>query len=89
MENSVVPDQMLHSAASDLGLHCFQRPSCPNTLGYYGNDEFRFNDTSTHEGHLCQGEQLRCLNMQVNWVFTYFLEHKRYFGIGFPFLIAL
>ena len=25
MANSVVPDQMLHSAASDLGLHFLQR----------------------------------------------------------------
>ena len=36
MANSVGPDQTLHSAASDLGLHCLQRPICPNTLGYYG-----------------------------------------------------
>ena len=27
MENSVDPDQMLHSAASDLGLHCLLCPS--------------------------------------------------------------
>ena len=31
MTNSVDPDQMPHSAASDLGLHCLQRPICPNT----------------------------------------------------------
>ena len=31
MANSVDPDQMPHSAASDLGLHCLQRPICPNT----------------------------------------------------------
>ena len=35
MANSVDPDQMLHVAASDLGLHCLQRPICPNTWGYY------------------------------------------------------
>ena len=29
--NSVDPDQMLHSAVSDLGLLCLQRPICPNT----------------------------------------------------------
>ena len=29
------PDQMLHSAASDLGLHGLQKPICPNTEGYY------------------------------------------------------
>ena len=34
MANSVDPDQMLHSAASDLGLHCLQRCICPNTSGY-------------------------------------------------------
>ena len=26
--NSVDPDQTLHSAASDLGLHCLVRPVC-------------------------------------------------------------
>ena len=30
------PDQTLHSVASDLGLHCLQRPVCHNTSGYYG-----------------------------------------------------
>ena len=25
------PDQMLHSMASDLGLHYLLRPVCPNT----------------------------------------------------------
>ena len=29
--NSVDPDQMPLAAASDLGLHCLQRPICPNT----------------------------------------------------------
>ena len=37
MTNSVDPDQMPHYAASDLGLHCLQRPICPTTLGYYGS----------------------------------------------------
>ena len=36
MANRVDPDQMLHSAASDLGLHCLQMPNCPTTYGYYG-----------------------------------------------------
>ena len=35
--NRVDPDQMLHSAASDLGLHCLLRPICPNTKSKYGN----------------------------------------------------
>ena len=30
MANSVDPDQMPQSAASDLGLHCLQRPIGPN-----------------------------------------------------------
>ena len=29
MANRVDPDQMLHSVASDLGLHCLLRPGCP------------------------------------------------------------
>ena len=29
--NSVDPDQMLHSAASDQGLHCLLRLVFPNT----------------------------------------------------------
>ena len=36
MANSVDPDQMPHSAASNLGLHCLQRPICPDTKCYYG-----------------------------------------------------
>ena len=36
MANNVDPDQMPHSAASDLGLHCLQIPTCPTTWGYYG-----------------------------------------------------
>ena len=35
MANSVDSDQMLCSAASDLGLHYFQRSICPSK-GYYG-----------------------------------------------------
>ena len=34
--NNVGPDQMPHSAASDLCLHCLLMPVCPNTKkGYY------------------------------------------------------
>ena len=29
MVNSVDPDQMPQNAASDLGLHCLQRPTVP------------------------------------------------------------
>ena len=29
--NSIDPDQMLHSAVSDLGLHCLLRSVCLNT----------------------------------------------------------
>ena len=31
MANTVDPDQMPQNAASDLGLHCLQKPICPNT----------------------------------------------------------
>ena len=37
MANSVDPDQMPHSVASDLGLHCLLRPVYPNTKARYGN----------------------------------------------------
>ena len=40
MANSVDTYQMQRSAASDLVLHCLQRPICPNTQGYYGIDIF-------------------------------------------------
>ena len=30
VHNSVNPDQMPHSVASDLGLHCLLGPFCPN-----------------------------------------------------------
>ena len=36
MANSADPDQMPHSAASDLGLQCLLKSVCPNTLGKYG-----------------------------------------------------
>ena len=36
MENSVDPDQMPHSVASDQGLHCLFGPVCPNTKVKYG-----------------------------------------------------
>ena len=36
MANSVDPDLMQCSATSDLGLHCLQKPTCPNTKGFYG-----------------------------------------------------
>ena len=32
MANSVNPDQVLHSVASNLGLHCLQRPICAPIL---------------------------------------------------------
>ena len=34
--NNVDPDEMLHSAASHLGLHCLLRPVFPNTYDRYG-----------------------------------------------------
>ena len=37
MANSVDPDQMPHNAASDLGLHCSQRPISPTSWCYNGN----------------------------------------------------
>ena len=37
VENSVDPDQMPHSVASDLGLHCLLRSVCPTTKDKYGD----------------------------------------------------
>ena len=50
MANRVDPDQMQHSAASDLGLHCLQRPICPNTKGYYGREKYLLNIPIRHSG---------------------------------------
>ena len=36
MANVSDPNQMPHSVASDLGLHCLLMLVCSNTLGYYG-----------------------------------------------------
>ena len=36
MANSVDPVEMLYSATSHVGLHCFLRPVCLNTYGKYG-----------------------------------------------------
>ena len=33
--NAVDSDEMPHSAASHLGLHCLLRPVCVNTYGKY------------------------------------------------------
>ena len=33
MANSVDPDEMLHSVAFHLGLHCLLRHVCPNLYG--------------------------------------------------------
>ena len=54
MANSVDPDQMLHSAASDLGLQCLLWPGCPNT-------EVTFL-ISVHKGEMSVGSMtlLRC-----------------------------
>ena len=35
MENSLDPNYMPHSVASDLGLHCLLKSLCPNTWGKY------------------------------------------------------
>ena len=36
MANSIDPDQMPHSVASDLSLHYLLRPACLNAEGEYG-----------------------------------------------------
>ena len=38
--NSIDPDEMPHSAASHLGLHCLLRPVCPNTHCKYGIHQY-------------------------------------------------
>ena len=48
MTNHVDPDQMPQSAASDLGLHCLQRPICPNTKGFPGSVEAIFSPLREH-----------------------------------------
>ena len=40
MANSADPDQILHNAVSDLGLHGLSRLFCPNISGYYGTLKF-------------------------------------------------
>ena len=55
MAKSVEPDQTPRSAASDLGLHCLQRPNCLNNQCYYSSF-FKRNDDSFKENfdHLCR-----------------------------------
>ena len=38
--NSVSPDQVPRSAASDLYLQCLPRPACPKTKDEYGNNMY-------------------------------------------------
>ena len=58
MANSVDPDQMLHSAASDQGLHCLQRTIYLNTKGCYGTN-YRI------EFHICRF--YRCALWQITY----------------------
>ena len=39
MANSVDPDQMPHTVASDQGLHCLLRLVCPNSWGKYSKNK--------------------------------------------------
>ena len=51
MANSVDPDQMLHSAMSDLGLHCLLRPSVPILRVFtavFKGLNYRINMVSSH-----------------------------------------
>ena len=54
MANSEDLDQMSRIAVSGLGLHCLQRPICPNTLGYYGKYCFYYSMKTYDEGNLEQ-----------------------------------
>ena len=47
MANSVDSDHTLHSAASDLVLHCLQIPVCPITWVYYGSIKSVYQDYDT------------------------------------------
>ena len=49
MANSVDPDQTPRSAASDLGLHCLQRPICPSNQ-YLGLIRLMFAHASARRG---------------------------------------
>ena len=42
MANSIDCDQMLHSAAFDLGVHCLLKPVCQNSKGKYGRPSLRY-----------------------------------------------
>ena len=53
MTNSADPDQMQHSAVSDLGLQCLLRPVCPNAKDEYGIDNFLFS-TQTYYWYLLE-----------------------------------
>ena len=72
MAISVDSDQMLHSAASDLGLHYLQRPICPITSGYYGMI-------------LCKNYKIYCHIYHLIWSYTITLlkmyhNNPRYWG---------
>ena len=45
-------DQMLYSAASDLGLHSLQRPICRNTYGYWSKSYFWFGVLQPSQSHV-------------------------------------
>ena len=57
---------MSSSAASDLGIHCLQRPICPNTQGYLGNFYYFIHPKITdiflflHESIFCGTQKPLC-----------------------------
>ena len=46
MADSVDPDQMPHSAASDQGMYCLLVPICLNKYGKYGTSSLRNQENS-------------------------------------------
>ena len=60
MANSVDPDQMPHSVASNLDLHCMQKPIYPNTSGYYGTIIYASHKCPAMSNTLCD---TFCLNL--------------------------
>ena len=85
MANSVDLNQMLHFAASDLGLHCLQRPICPNTMGITVHiREIKFFSLVREllgNSVMCQGLMKFCKSVrEISGNFTYQPDEARMFG---------
>ena len=77
-----MPRSVCAAAQSDQGLHCLLTESLNNVecINLYvsanDDDEFRFNDASTHEGHLRQNGELTWFCSETIIMISHYVSAK-------------